>query len=117
MKKFIPNLSPLESDVLKILWKKKYSRVRDIHSTLKKKRKVALTSVAVTLDRLYKKGLVKREIKSGRGGFHYIYTPTYSEEGFKMSIIDKTVEQLIKSFGSTAITYFNEKLPKKRLKK
>ena len=112
----LSHLSPLEFGILKILWQKNMSTVRSIHTILKTRRKVALTSIAVLLDRLHKRGFVKREIESGKGGFHYIYYPTHSEDSFKISVIEKTVDQLIKSFGSTAITYFNEKFSKKRVK-
>ena len=111
-------LSPLESDILKILWRKKKSKVRDVYKKLVHQKKVALTSVAVLLDRLHKKGFVKREISHGKGGFHYIYFPTYpTEQNFHRHIIEKSIDQLMKSFGSTAITYFNEKFSKKRGKK
>ena len=44
-------LSPLEQEVLQVLWPAKSLRVREIHEKLKKK--VALSSVAVILDRLF----------------------------------------------------------------
>ena len=108
-------LSPSESDILRVLWKKRKSKVRDIHQSLKRN-KIALTSVAVLLDRLYKKGLVQRKIEYGRGGFHYIYSTVYSESGFKRSIVEKTVNNLIDSFGSVAVNYFNEKFGRRRRK-
>lgn len=110
-------LSPLESRILRVLWSKKKSKVRDIYNSVRRKKSIALTSVAVILDRLHKKGLVRREISSGRGGFHYTYYPVHDEEGFKVSIIEKTTEQLISAFGSTAVNYFNEKFSKRRPKK
>src|SRR3989338_5994917 len=82
-------LSPLENDVIKILWKQDERRVRDIYQTLKKRRKVALTSIAVILDRLYEKKLVSR-------------------------VIDKTVNKLIDKFGPVAVTYFSERFSKKK---
>lgn len=110
-------LSPLESQILKVLWSRKKSRVRDIYTIVRKRRKVALTSVAVLLDRLHKKGLVKRDIGSGRGGFYYTYYPVHDEEGYKLSVIEKTTEQLIKKFGPTAVNYFNEKFSKRGKRK
>lgn len=115
--KSFTKLSPLESEILKVLWSKKSSRVREMYDSVRKRKKVALTSVAVLLDRLYKKGIVKREISSGRGGFYYIYYPVHDEESFKVSVIEKTTEQLIKTFGPTALNYFNEKFSKGGKKK
>jgi len=48
-------LSPLEADVLKILWPDKSMKVKQIYDQLKPNRKVALSSVAVILDRLHDK--------------------------------------------------------------
>lgn len=104
-----PKLSPLEDGVLEILWPERKMKVREIFDILKKKRKVALTSVAVILDRLHKKGLVDRTVAQGRGGPRYTYFPTKNKEEFEQSIIASTVDALISQFGSTAVTYFNER--------
>ena len=113
-KKKLGVLSPLEMDVISILWKKEQGmRVRDIYSMLKGRRKVALTSVAVILDRLYEKKLVKRSIETGRGGQHYIYSTKVTRAGFETSVVDRTVNKLIENFGATAVNYFNERFSKK----
>ncbi len=105
-------LSPLEADVMKILWKKGKGRVREIHAGLKKSRKAALTSVAVILDRLHTKGIVSRTAERGRGGTHYIYSANVDRESFETKIIENTVEKLISSFGPVAVNYFNERFSK-----
>ena len=109
-------LSPLESDVLKILWRKEKSRVREIHNLLRKKRKVALTSVAVILDRLHQKGIVSRQIEIGQGGEHYIYFSRLSQNDLEQSIIEKTVNKLIDAFGSSAVAYFHERFARRKNK-
>lgn len=107
-------LSPLESDVLKILWLNKKLRVREIYNKLKNKRKVALTSIAVILDRLYERSLVNRALETTRGGIRYIYSARKDKKQFERSIVEKTINGLIKNFGDTAVTYFNERFSKKR---
>ena len=106
-------LSPLESDVLKILWPDKKFKVRNIYEKLKGKRKVALSSVAVILDRLHERGIVDREMETGRGGIRYIYAPRTNKEGFEAAIVEKTVNSLINKFGETAVSYFNERFARK----
>ena len=107
-------LSPLEADVLTILWKdNKELHVRHIHNKIKKKG-IALTSVAVALDRLHKKKLVTRKMKSCRGGYRYIYSATNDKASLERSIVEDSVERLIDNFGSVAVSYFNEKFSKKR---
>lgn len=108
-------LSPLESDVMHVLWKKKRAKVREIHAELRKQKKtVALTSVAVILDRLYERKVVSRTTQTGRGGTHYIYSASTSKEEFEKSIVDSMVEKMIGSFGSVAVNYFNERFAKKK---
>ena len=110
-------LSPLEAKVLHALWNKEEAKVRDLHSIIKKDQKVALTSVAVILDRLHKKKLVKRKAHSGRGGYHYVYSAVLSKKDFEYSMMDKFVEKMIDTFGKSAVAYFNERFPAKSLKR
>lgn len=106
-------LSPLEKDILKKLWPDNKLRVRQIFEKLKKKRKLALTSVAVLLDRLYEKKIVDRKIETARGGARYVYFPKKDKNSFEKSIIEKTVNKLIHSFGENATAYFEGRFAKK----
>jgi len=76
---------------------------------LKGKRKVALSSIAVILDRLYEKQIVEREVETGRGGLRYLYYPKKDKKQFEQSIVENTVDLLIDKFGSTAVSYFNDR--------
>lgn len=106
-------LSPLETDVLNVLWPGRQLRVRDIYQRLRKERKVALTSVAVILDRLYEKGVVDRKIETARGGLRYVYFPKKDKAQFEKSVVEEAVNKLIDKFGTVAISYFNERFVKK----
>lgn len=110
-------LSPLESDVISILFRKNEAKVREIHNILKRKKNVALTSIAVILDRLYKKGLVKRKMENGKGGIHYIYSTSESKTDIEKSIIESSINKLIDVFGPSAVNYFDERFSKKGEKK
>ena len=107
-------LSPLEKDILKSIWPNKKMRVRAIYEKLKVKRKLALSSVAVLLDRLHSKGIVGRKVETGRGGIRYVYFPKSDRAAFEKSVVEKTVNNLIESFGGTAVSYFNERFARKR---
>jgi predicted transcriptional regulator len=54
------HLGPLEIDVMEMVWVYGASNVRDVVGRLE--RKLAYTTVMTTLDRLYKKGLLDREL-------------------------------------------------------
>jgi predicted transcriptional regulator len=55
-----PTLGRLESEVLRVLWGKGESSVRDVLAQLS--RPLAYTTVMTTLDRLFKKGLLDRRM-------------------------------------------------------
>src|SRR3989344_2269554 len=106
-------LSPLEQDVLAVLWTNKRMRVREIHSILKRKKKVALSSVAVILDRLHENNIVGRDIERARGGVRYIYYSSCDKQAFEKKAVDAAVNKLMEQFGSSAVSYFNERFGRK----
>ena len=106
--------SPLEADILSVIWPDRKMRVRDIYDKLKSKRKLALSSVAVLLDRLHDKGVVGRRVENGRGGVRYLYYPLKDQAAFEKSVVEHAVNKLIKNFGSTAVSYFNDRFARRR---
>ena len=103
----------MENDVLSILWPDKKLKVRQIFESLKPRRKVALSSIAVILDRLFQKKIVGRKVETGRGGLRYVYFPKKTQEQFDESIVETTVNKLIDKFGGTAVSYFNERFSRR----
>ena len=73
-------LGDLEADVLEALWKLESAHVKAIHKEVTKKRRVAVTTVATVLDRLFEKRLVDRELKKMRG-LHYEYRWDWTGKG------------------------------------
>lgn len=112
MKCFDILLSPLETQVLFILWKHKEMRVREIFLIVKKDKKVAITSIAVMLDRLHDKGIVERKVEKARGGVRYIYFPLKSRKELERCVIEDSVNSMIERFGDTAVSYFSERFKK-----
>ena len=105
-------LSPLEEDILKLLWGKEKMRVKEIHTILKKRRKVALCSVAVLLDRLHSKKIVGRDMEKSRGGVRYVYFSNGDQKDFEKNAMETAVNKLIDQFGNSAVSYFNERFNK-----
>jgi predicted transcriptional regulator len=102
-------LSPLEEDVLEVLWPDRKMRVREIHEQLKGSRKAAISSVAVICDRLHSQKIVGRDAEKSRGGTRYIYYPLHDKKGFEQKIIQTTVDKLIEKFGSAAISHMKQR--------
>lgn len=63
-----PTLGRLESEVLRVLWGKGESSVREVMEHLD--RPLAYTTVMTTLDRLFKKGLLERHM--AERSFRYV---------------------------------------------
>jgi len=107
------NLGELEKQIMDIVWKCNECSGRDVLTKLKKNQKLAYTTVATILHRLYDKGLLNRkEDKLG-----YIYSPKLSKERYGKNIVKAFLNKFINSFGDTAIASFAEGidgLPKKK---
>jgi predicted transcriptional regulator len=67
-------LGPLEVDVMETMWQFGASNVRDVVGRLE--RKLAYTTIMTTLDRLFKKGLLDREMTDRA----FVYLPKITRE-------------------------------------
>jgi BlaI family transcriptional regulator, penicillinase repressor len=67
-----PALTPLELEIMKVIWEKGPVTVRDVHAVLKERRPVAYTTVMTMMGLLATKGHLKRQ-RSERA---YVYRST-----------------------------------------
>ncbi|OGH20763.1 MAG: hypothetical protein A3D74_05560 [Candidatus Levybacteria bacterium RIFCSPHIGHO2_02_FULL_37_13] len=107
------SLGELEKQIMDIVWECNECSGRDVLTKLKKNRKLAYTTVATILQRLYEKGLLIRKEKR----IGYVYSPKLSKERYGKSIAKSFLNKFIDSFGDTAIASFAEGidgLPKKK---
>jgi len=74
-----PSLGRLESQLMRILWSRGESKVRDVVQQLY--RPLAYTTVMTTLDRLYKKGLLERRMPDRA----FLYSAKFSREEWERS--------------------------------
>jgi predicted transcriptional regulator len=73
-------LGRLETELMDRLWARPEISVRDLHEELGGR--LAYTTLMTTLDRLYKKGLLRRH-KQGKA---YFYSPVLSEREYQESL-------------------------------
>ena len=106
-------LSPLETEIIKVLSKNKTYRVNEIYKILKRKNKVAKSSVSVLLERLYEKGLVTRTTENCQGGVRFVYNLSQNKEDYEKKIIESTLNKLIERFGNKTLVYFNDDFNKR----
>lgn len=109
------SLGELEQQVMDIVWESKNCSARDVLTKLEKDKKLAYTTVATILQRLYNKGLLAR--KESTAG--HIYSPRVSKEKYTKNVAQSFLKKFIDSFGDIAIASFAEsidKLPEKKRK-
>jgi len=82
-------LGPLETQVMEVLWANGACRVREVIRKLN--RKIAYTTVVSTLDRLFKKNLVSRQMRD-RG---YLYSPRVSCQEWTNKVARDVVAKLL----------------------
>ncbi len=94
MGEFAPHeLGPLEREVMSLIWRRPDDAVevcvRDIHLAFGGR--LAYTTLMTTLDRLHKKGLLKRR-KEGRAFF---YSPRFSPNEFEQGVARDVINTLL----------------------
>ncbi|MCC6501547.1 MAG: BlaI/MecI/CopY family transcriptional regulator [Deltaproteobacteria bacterium] len=75
-------LGPLELEVMEFLWASGASSGRDVFSGMNSGRDIALTTVLTVLERLAKKGLVRKE----KGASLIAFSPALSKEEFARTV-------------------------------
>lgn len=103
-------LSPLEAEVLEVMWKEKRATARTIYTRLKARHHVNRTTINATMSSLVKRGLLDSEISKGRGGLKYVYTVKISKREFENEVVGRVVDSLIESFGESAKKVIQEKV-------
>lgn len=102
------SISPLEREVMNVVWDLKECSIRDVMGKLNQEKKLAYTTVATLLQRLLKKGLVNR----ASHGTLLSYTPKVSKEMYGKKIAKSFIQTFMSSFGDTAIVSFAESIDK-----
>lgn len=102
-------LGELEKEVMEVVWQSAKSiTVRHVFESIRKRRKIAYTTVMTIMGRLVKKGFLKTEV-SGKA---YIYKAVFSKDKFLTRISRQIIKNLTSSFGDTAIAHFAQELEK-----
>jgi predicted transcriptional regulator len=103
-------LSPLESEVMEIMWREKRATARTVYTRLKSKHSINRTTVNVVMGSLRKRGLLTSSVSRGRGGLRYIYRVRVGRGKFEREVVGRVLDSLLESFGRTAKKLMREKL-------
>ena len=104
-------IGELEADIMGSLWQKKEKQTcREIYGKVEKKNEVAYTTISVTLDRMYSRGLVERDVEKGPGGLKYKYGAKVSKEELANNLSKSFVKFLKSTFGEPSIAYLKKNI-------
>ena len=95
-------LGELQAEILGVLQRRGKASVRDVMKEIAPEGRLAYTTVSTVLDRLHKKGLVKRSSVPGRGGAKYIYSYA-TPAGTRANLVQRTLNSLIDAFGPSVV--------------
>lgn len=87
--KTLPNPTPAELDILRVLWRRGPSTVREVYEALQEERSPGYTTILKFFQIMTEKGLVTRE-EVGRA---HLYRPTVSEEQAQRRMLDDLVDR------------------------
>jgi len=105
------SLGELQADVLGALQKLGKASARDVMEEIGTKRQIAYTTVSTVLDRLHRKGLVRRSKINGRGGIKYLYHCAPSAD-IQTNLVQRALNQLVNAFGPAIVPTIYDNLEK-----
>jgi len=82
--------TPLELEIMKVVWQKNETTVRDVYEVLRERRKVAYTTVMTMMGVLEGKGHLKRR----RDERAYVYRPARPESAAVRSMVREFVDRV-----------------------
>jgi predicted transcriptional regulator len=105
------SLGELQADILGVVQRLGKASAREVMNEIEGKRHVAYTTVGTVLDRLYRKGLLRRTKVVGRGGAKYLYYPMQSSD-IQTSLVQRALNQLVNAFGPSIVPMIYDNLEK-----
>lgn len=88
-----PPLTPLELEVMKVLWETGASTVQGVHARIQEVRPLAFNTVQTVLAILHRKGKVKRTLRERA----YVYRPAVSREAAAGSALRDLIDRMFES--------------------
>lgn len=100
-----PTLEPLgtlEQSVMDVVWQHAPATARDVCERLHGARERAYTTIMTTMDRLHRKGLLRR----AKDGLAWRYEPVLSKVEFEQTLADRLAASLLAAHGGRALAAF-----------
>lgn len=95
-------LGELEQAVMDLVWRHSPATARDVCDRMTGRWARAYTTIMTTLERLHRKGLLRRE----KDGAAWRYEPTLSKAGFERALAEGLATRILASHGESALAAF-----------
>lgn len=97
----INGLSPIEAEIMHVIWIDNKSTVRDVHEELLKEGYVPYTTIMAAMNNLANKGVLKQNKKNRT----YTYAPLLTNLEVAKQIIDSVVDRVLDGKPEPALRY------------
>lgn len=102
----IDGIGKLEAEIMSVIWENDGPiTVREVYEELRKKRKIAYTTVMTVMNNLSDKKLLNQDKTTTT----YIYTPAITNIEIAISIIESVVDKILNGSIAPLSSYFLEK--------
>lgn len=99
-------LGPLEQEILDILWASGLMSGKAVFKHIKESRDIALTTVLTVLERLAKKGLVRKTKSEGL----FVFSPAFTKDEFAKEVSQEMLRSIFEISSSGAAASFVDML-------
>jgi predicted transcriptional regulator len=96
-----PELSDLQLAVMRVLWRQGRGTVAEVHEALEPERGLAPTTIATTLQRLEKRGVVAHETE----GRQYVYRAVHAESDVRRSMVGALTDRLFRGDAAELVNH------------
>lgn len=98
-------LGPLEAEIMEIIWRRPSQvTISDVWKEILSHRQISFNTVMTVMNRLAKKGMLRRE--QGKNAYHF--SPVQTKEEFLGEVSRQVAQGLVEDFGESAIAQFVE---------
>lgn len=97
-------LGELQTAIMELLWREAELTVNEVEDRLRRRRKIAHTTVQTVLDRMHRKGYLTRA-KQGKA---FVYAPRYTRAEFERGIAQEVLSALLGQSTEPALSTFVE---------
>lgn len=95
-------LGELEEAVMEVVWEHFPATAREVCERMTGRAARAYTTIMTTMDRLHRKGLLRRE----KAGLAWRYEPAMSKASFQKALADGLAASILQAHGETALAAF-----------